>query len=480
MRKALCILLLLLFASFQLIGLSVERTGYGETEAEARADAAAELSKYLYMSVDSRTVSTLLDDGQSNVGSYFSGTEISSQMPLLGVTYTDALEWEYFVSTAHMESSVSLPMYYEALDATIDSLVMPDLTGVSSINAVKLLNEILEGLEEYRKLTYVTAALGGVYLKKPSVTEGEIKSLLAKMIGTIDSLEKAAQVLTRDCSYSGVYVEQPLPVTDNVASDFSAVFSNALSGALSGKTTTNMQTARYFLSTRYSEDQGGNLFVTASLNDTSGNSKYSASVTIPAHLIAGMNLYADGYDFRKALKTGESVDSSFNVYIRVNGGNVGNTFHRGDEVYLEVKATQPCYYYIVGYVFDETNSKFAYLFPISFYEEGKDMFIGRISSENVGKWIVINPVVDGEMIPFEIMPPYGVETYQVYASTTNDHAEFASRIPTWIDTEDFYLISGNPQQALSATRALNVKKAATASKTTSNSEASVTYRSVAF
>ena len=257
MRKALCILLLLLFASFQLIGLSVERTGYGETEAEARADAAAELSKYLYMSVDSRTVSTLLDDGQSNVGSYFSGTEISSQMPLLGVTYTDALEWEYFVSTAHMESSVSLPMYYEALDATIDSLVMPDLTGVSSINAVKLLNEILEGLEEYRKLTYVTAALGGVYLKKPSVTEGEIKSLLAKMIGTIDSLEKAAQVLTRDCSYSGVYVEQPLPVTDNVASDFSAVFSNALSGALSGKTTTNMQTARYFLSTRYSEDQGG-------------------------------------------------------------------------------------------------------------------------------------------------------------------------------------------------------------------------------
>ena len=480
MKKITLVVLIVIAISFSVFGLSVERVGYGETEAEARAEAAAELSRFLYLNVDARTVTTISDDGQNNGGSFFSGTEISSQMPLLGVTYTDTLEWEVFVSTAHMESSVSLPMYYEALDAIIDSLKMPDLAGVSSINAVKILNGILEDYEEYRKLTYVMAALGGVYIKKPAVSEGEIKATLAKMTGTIDSLEKAAQVLTRDCSYTGVYVEQPLPVADSVASDFSAVFSNALSGALSGKTTRSMQNARYFLSSRYSEDQDGNLFVTASLNDINGNSKYSASVTIPAKLIAGMNLYADGYDFRKALKTGESVDSSFNVYIRVNGGNVENTFHRGDEVYLEGKATQPCYYYIVGYVFDETNSKFAYLFPLSFYDDGKDMFVGRIGSENVGKWIVINPVFDSEIIPFEIMPPYGVETYQIYASTTNDYSEFISRIPTWIETEDFYLIYGNPQQALSTTRALNVKKAAKTSNTISNAEASVTYKSVAF
>ena len=471
---------MILLLTFPLFCLSVEGVGYGETEAEARAEAAAELSRYLYLNVDSKTVATLTDSAGGSGSSFFSGTELSSQMPLLGVTYKDSLEWEVFVSTAHMESSVSLPMYYEALDAAIGAIYMPDLAGVSSINAVRILNEVLESFEEYRKLSYVVAALGGNYTKRPSVLEGDIKALLSKMVGTIDSLEKAAQVLVQDCSYSRIFVEMPLPVVDNVASDFSVVLSNALSGAIGGKTVSDMKNARYFLSTRYSEDPAGNLFVTSTLSDIDGNSKTSASVTIPANLIAGINLYADGYEFRKALKTGESVGNSFNAFIRVNGGTEGVTFHSGDELFVEIKATQPCYYYIVGYVFNEVGEEFSYLFPVMFNAEDKNMFIGRITSENVGKWVVVNPVFDDELIPFEIMPPYGVETLQIYASTTNDHAEFASRIPSWTETEDFFLISGKPNQVLSTTRALNVKKATSGDKAVSNAEASVTYRSVAF
>lgn len=478
MKKAFSILIILL-VSFPLMCLVIEQEGWGATVSEARTEAAAELSKYLYSSVDSTTTTTVSDSQRGLEESFYKGTEIRSQLPLLGVSYSERKESGSYVSTARMDSSVSLPMYYSELNSVVSRLEkMPDLKGIGTIKAAEILNGMLDDYEEYKKLKYIVVALNGNFFRSPGITENEIRDALVRVNGTIDSFEKAALVLTQGCTYSGIYVEQPLPSADNVASDFSIIFGDAIRSVLGGKTVSDLQKGKYFFSARYSEDQNGNLFMVADLNDSEGRSVFSSSVTIPAELVKGIAIYADGYDFRKAMSTGESVTNGFNVYIRINGGSSKSTFHGGDELYLEVKSSKPCYFYVVGYVFNDKGSKFSYLFPLSLSEEGKDMFVGKISTENVGKWVVINPSYAGEVFPIEIIEPYGIETLQVYASTTGDYNEFLSKIPEWTETEEFYIVSGEPEKALSTTRALNVKKATSAQKKSETAEANVTYRSI--
>ena len=477
-KKFIFTLSFVLLLSVPLFCLTIEREGVGETIEGARSEAAAEISRFLYSNVDATTVATLFDSGEGIESSILIEAGLRSQLPLLGVTYTDRVVGDLCYSTATMDSRTSLPLYYEYLDLMMDSLSMPSLEGVGTIEAASILNGILDSFEEYKKLAYVVKALGGVYGKEPSVSEGEIRSILSKVNGTIDSLDKAAFVLVKGCDFSGIYVESPMPVSDSVASDFSAVFANAISGNLSGKTVVSMQNAMYFLSSRYAESQNGDLFIVASLNDLNGRNVFSSSVTVPHKLIEGMSLYANGYDFRKALLTGESVSNDFNIYIRINGGNTGSTFKLGDELYVEVKASQVCYYYIVGYVFDDEGNRFSYLFPVSVNSDGKGMFIGRIDSSKVGKWVIINPSYMGHVIPLEIMPPLGVETLQVYASTTTDFNEIMSMIPKWEETDDFYIVAGEPEQVLSTTRALSIKKTAVMNNSVQNSESNVTYRSI--
>ncbi|MBO4387951.1 MAG: DUF4384 domain-containing protein [Spirochaetales bacterium] len=477
MRKSF-VLLILLLVCFPLMSRAAEGQGCGTTVSEARTEAAAELSRYLYTMVDTTVITTLSDSGNGVEASFYQGTQVSSNMPLLGVTYNDRYTGGIWTSTARIDSEKSLPLYFEALDPVVADLVMPDLTGIGSAEAAALLNAVLERFDEYRKLRYVVSALGGSYEKQPSVTEAEIRSVLIRVNGTVDSLAKAASILTAGCAYDGIYVELPLPAADNVASDFSIIFADALKSRLGGKTVGTMQAAGYFLNTRYSEDSSGDLFVVAELSDRSGRGVFSSSVTVPAFLVRGLSLYADGYEFRKSQNSGQSVINDLRIFIRINGGSGSGTFRVGDELFVEVKASQPCSFYIVGYVFDEEGNEFSYLFPVSAGQTGNDLFVGRIGSENVGRWVVINPSVNGYVIPLEIEPPLGVETLQVYASTTDDYTEFLSRIPAWTETEEFFVITGEPQQVLSKTRALNIKKAASAARAVSCAEASVTYRSV--
>ena len=84
----------------------------------------------------------------------------------------------------------------------------------------------------------------------------------------------------------------------------------------------------------------------------------------------------------------------------------------------------------------------------------------------------------GEVQSIEIVPPYGEETLQVFASTTNDFDAFVGKIPSYTETDDFYLISGEPEKTVSKTRALAIKKAAAkASKAEAYAESSVSWSS---
>jgi hypothetical protein len=171
-------------------------------------------------------------------------------------------------------------------------------------------------------------------------------------------------------------------------------------------------------------------------------------------------------------------DSGFFVDIRMNGMKDYLSFHRGDELTIEVKASEPCYFYVVGYVFNELNEKFAYLFPLSLDASGKNMFVRRVSPEEVNRWIIINPIYRGKVMPIEVIEPFGVEMLQVYASTERDYQKFLDSVPGFRTTRDYYLVSDNPEEGLRLTRALNIKRVSEeASSEIKRSEAFVSFKS---
>ena len=78
----------------------------------------------------------------------------------------------------------------------------------------------------------------------------------------------------------------------------------------------------------------------------------------------------------------------------------------------------------------------------------------------------------------DVIAPFGEETLQVYAVTAADPSSVYEQIPDYRETDDYYLLAGNPLEASSKTRALAVKKAAqNAAKKHLFADSSVSYTS---
>lgn len=182
------------------------------------------------------------------------------------------------------------------------------------------------------------------------------------------------------------------------------------------------------------------------------------------------------YDLQREIAAGRTANPAFDISIKINGERNALDFKRGDSLTIEVRATSACYFYVLGHVYNDSGEALSYLFPLEPYAEGKEMFVKKIAPKEANTWVVINPVVDDEVMNIEVMPPFGEETLQIFASTTTDFDDFVSHIPNYIETDDFYVVSGTPVQNVSKTRALNVKRVADkAKKIVNTAENSVSY-----
>lgn len=466
-------------------------TGSGASEAEARADALSSLSSTLY----SRVESTLQVDDRitmaygevvATASHLFEQITVSTNLPILGVavetTYNGNPLAPLYHAEAELSSSLSLPLYVRELERLADLINTVDLTVLEtsdSLTQERQLSLLLARHDQYEKLFYVGRALGLKKLPPLTHPRSAVEIRLAALAGMNDSYAKGARSLTRGIEESGVYVYPAQLDGRGAVTEFAEQLAWAMQDALGAQSTYNPERASYFLVGRYTlvDDGEGGIHVSYRLEDRGGNVLATSMASLLPVVYEGQRFIPTAYDFQKQLERGEAVDTSFKVEIRINGKKEYLSFHPGDELIIEAKANQMCYFYIVGYVFNDRDERFAYLFPLKLDAVGKDMFVHRVSADQVGQWIAINPTWKGSVQPIEIIEPYGLEALQLYASTERDYQRFLETVPGFKETREYYIVSDDPEEGLALTRALNIKGVAdSASRETVAREASVMFK----
>jgi len=474
----------------------IKAVGTGLTENEARIDALSALSGILYSKVSSTIetkdkVNEIAGIEVANTSSFSEHTLVSTDFPILGASFSllprtvyDAQRKAYLKQVeAVMTGSVSLPLYegeLTSLAAIIRSAERDYPAHVDSLAQESALQRLLDAYLEFERLSYVARALGSKTIPTLMQTSYSVDAKLQQMEKMVDSYAKAARNLTKGFDKTGMYVYPAKLNNSGGITEFAEQLAFSMGEALGAKAVSDPKRASHFLFGSYTlvDDGKSGMYVTYRLEDQRGNVVSTTTVELPPSVYQGQRFIPIAYDFQKQLERGDSVDTGFSVDIRMNGMKDYLSFHRGDELTIEVKATEPCYFYVVGYVFNELDEKFAYLFPLSIDASDKDIFVRRVSPEEVNRWIIINPVYRGDVMPIEVIEPFGVEMLQVYASTERDYQKFLDSVPGFKTTRDYYLVSDNPEEGLRLTRALNIKRVAEeATGEDKRSEAFVSFKS---
>ena len=476
--------------------IMVTAIGTGLSENEARSDALVALSGILYSKVSSTIetkdkVNEIAGIEVANTSSFSEQTKVSTDLPILGASYSLLPQTAYdpnrkayvYQVEAVMLASVSLPLYERelaSLAATIRSAELDYPSSADSLAQESALQKLLDAYLEFERLSYVARTLGSEAIPTLAQTRYSLEARLRQVEKVVDSYTKAACTLTKSIGTTGVYVYPAKLNNSGGVTEFAEQLAFSMGEALGAKAVSDPKRASHFLFGSYTlvDDGKSGMYVTYRLEDQTGTVITTSTAELPPLVYQGQRFIPVAYDFQKQLERGDSVDSGFFVDIRMNGMKDYLSFHRGDELTIEVKASEPCYFYVVGYVFNELDEKFAYLFPLSLDASGKDMFVRRVSPEEVNRWIIINPVYRGKVMPIEVIEPFGVEMLQVYASTERDYQKFLDSVPGFRTTRDYYLVSDNPEEGLRLTRALNIKRVSEeASSEIKRSEAFVSFKS---
>ncbi len=474
----------------------INAVGTGLTESEARSDALAALSGILYSKVSSSIETTEKTNEIAGIevadfSSFSENITVSTDLPILGASYSLLPKTIYDINRkaylkqveAVMTGSVSLPLYegeLARLASFIESEGEIEQLDADSLAQEASLLKLLDACLEFERLSYVARALGSSAIPTLSQSRYSLESKLRQVEKVVDSYVKAARTLTRNVGVDEVYVYPAKLNNSGGVTEFAEQLALVMGEALGARAVSDPKRASHFLFGSYTlvDDGRSGMYVTYRLEDQRGNVVSTSTAEISPSVYKGQRFIPVAYDFEKQLERGDSVDGGFSVDIRMNGMNDYLYFHKGDELTIEVKASACCYFYVVGYVFNELDEKFAYLFPLMLDANGKDMFVRRVSPEEVGRWIIINPTYRSNVMPIEVIEPYGVEMLQVYASTEKDYQKFLETVPGFRETEEYYVVADNPEEGLQLTRALNIKKVAEeANGEIQGSEAYVSFKS---
>ncbi|MEA5032979.1 MAG: hypothetical protein VB025_12610 [Sphaerochaeta sp.] len=455
---------------------TITAVGSGLSELEAKNDALSTLSGILYshiissfntkeyvFEIDGRMVGTETSIAQDIV--------VSTSLPILGALFSTEPQITYdsnrmatiYLIDVVLKASVSLPLYEEELKAIASNIASAEILLEKSDNSLAKEDQmslLLGYYTQYEKLAYVAHALGSENIPILKQSRYSIEAQLMELGRVNDSYEKASRNLTHSVSPDRVYVYPAKLNGSGGVTEFAEQLSYAIRDSLGSRSVSDPLRASYYLIGTYTlkDDGKSGIYVTYRLEDRSGNVVSTSMAELLPVAYEGQRFVPAAYDFQKQLERGESMDSEFSVDIRINGMKDYLAFKRGDDLTIEVKTNSPCYFYVVGYVFNEQDEQFSYLFPLKVDAVGKDMFVHRVSPEDVNKWIIINPTYRGNIIPIEVIEPYGVEMLQVYASTVKDYQKFLDSVPGFRESKEYYVVSDNPEEGLRLTRALNIKE----------------------
>lgn len=447
MKNYIFIVLMFFFTASIAMSADLTGVGYGKSKKEAKQEALADLSSLVRVEVKSKFLSKAIgnSDGQSKEIQQLITTE--SDLPILGAQFDIIFVNNEFMAEAYLKRDNVLRLYLDALrsakykvNRSLQLLSVEDEESVS----YQLLTSILTEIEQYRKYKAVALLLGATDFPKLSIGESEVRAKILKLSKSAKTLEFGASLLSSEIAHENVYVYPATPYQSHEVTPFSAVLKDKIFSGLN-KATDLPQKADYIMVGRYLQNDKG-LDVTYTLNDKAGITLKTVVVHFAPTAYEGYRTEPETIDFDRLLHDGVVVSNDFRAEVATHKGTHGLVFKHKDSIELLIKMNQAGYFYIVGHVVKKSG-RYSYIVELS-EGAGNRKFIHYLNADDANKWVSL-----GE---FEAIPPFGVESLQVIASTKDlmDHIP-KNRLQK---SSGLYVLSKNPKQSIMKTRAIGKKQ----------------------
>jgi hypothetical protein len=426
-------------------GKTVSGQGFGKTKKVAKSEALADLSQSIFVNIRSEFTDRTLVDGRGLKKRTEKILNMESDLPILGAKYTVFPQNEGYDVNAVLKDD-SLVLYERELNNLLNDIKQNLLTvkkSSSTSEKSRLLKSTYAKLTQFIKFRTVAQFFNSKKVPELAITKSEIRNMIKKIEGKADTLEFGLKRLSRDFLIKSVYIHPPSTRNTNEVTQFASRVKDILSTFIPSER--SKRDAEFYLIGEYSILKDG-IDLTYTLMDKENNTLKTSIVTFLPIAYRSYDYKPKTVDFAKLIKTGLVVSSDFRTDIITSAGRKNLLFKKGNSLKLMVKMTKPGYFYLLVHSFKK-DGKYSYL--INFDESrGNRKFIKYVNPDDVNKWIII-----GE---FEVVPPFGVETMQMIASTT----DLVDKVPVNYEdsTTQLYKLGGKPMNNVTLTRGLMLKK----------------------
>lgn len=295
-------------------------------------------------------------------------------------------------------------------------------------NALKNYFECFPVFREIEEAQGIYLALKNKLTDEADLKIKEITDLKIKVDKGIKTLQKSGNNTMDDICFFLSYgfnlqtgkISEPVRLTNftykdtKMGSEFARKFSSVFEQKLVTTAGYNVTTEAIlpnsagaqnkFLITGTYWDEGDNLKVIAILRNTEGKAVASNEAYIPVSWLKSNSIsfipenFKDAYSNMKAFKKDEFINGDLNIEVWTNKGNENVIFTKGETMKLHFRVNKECYIRVIYYLADGSKT----LLLDSYY----------ISSDKVNK------IVEIPGSTFECSEPFGIETMQVNAQTT--------------------------------------------------------------
>lgn len=449
---------ILLVATSAYAGKTIAGHGSGKTEKEAKSEALSDLSQSIYVNIRSKFTDKTVVKGRGTSKESEKILDMESDLPILGAKYTIFPSNDGYDVNAVLKED-SLELYEKELNNLLKDIKKNLLAAKKSKLASeksRLLKSTYARLTQFIKYRTVAQFFNSKNIPELKITKTEVRNMIKKIESKADTLNFGLKRMALDFKIKSLYIYPPTTRNSSEVTQFASVVKDVLSSFIPSER--SVKDADFYLIGEYKILKDG-IDLTYTLMDKENNTLKTSVVTFLPMAYKNYDYKPKTVNFAKLMKTGLVVSSDFRADIITSSGRKNLLFKKGNTLKLMVKMTKPGYFYLLVHSFKK-DGKYSYL--INFDESrGNRKFVKFINADDVNKWIVL-----GE---FEVVPPFGVETMQMIASTK----DLVDKVPAnHLDTStQLYKLGGKPAKNVALTRGLIMKK----SKKTKSAEAYLTF-----
>ncbi len=439
MKKLILISTVALLWSTYAIAMQITGEGYGKTKKEAKKESLADLSQRIQVEIKSEFSTTESFNAKGYDKQVVRIINLKSDLPLIGIDFNVIKAKNQYYSIATLDYKTT--SLYKAELKHIKSKVDKNLKQISNIQSNEeksgLLKEILTKLDQYNKYRIVAQFLGCSNIPEINTSKAEIRDQLAGLEKKADTIDFGIKKIAKSIQMKNIYIYPATTRHSSEITEFASAVKDRL--AIYLDTVNSPQKAGYYLTGEY-HILKKSIDLTLHLLDMDQNTINTVVTSFLPAAYKNYQIEPKTVDFDKLLKYGVVVSGDFRASVTTSFGRKDLIFKNKDSFKLLAKMNKPGYFYFVVHNHKGKN-KYSYL--LDFYTgEGNRKFIYHINADDLNKWI--------ELGEFEVIPPFGIESIQMIASTE----DLVDKVPpNYYDSKtNLYTIGNDPFKILKNTR----------------------------